>query len=144
MFYTLLNSGSSEIFVVSNLCLQLSSKHSVFTPAVFSGLLDRKTAFLDLSSSKKLKSSSLLDKVSIYRYLLLFPMEYFSWQLLNNLMKRALAADSAISRLLSENDSKTTDTLTVLRVFLKRAYIYCGSISQDSVSLLGISFNILF
>uniref|UniRef100_A0A8H7Y6I5 Nucleolar 27S pre-rRNA processing Urb2/Npa2 C-terminal domain-containing protein n=1 Tax=Psilocybe cubensis TaxID=181762 RepID=A0A8H7Y6I5_PSICU len=100
--------------------------------AVFSTLLDKKTTFLDPSSSKSPKPASLLDKLSIYRYLLLFPMEYFPWKLLNDLMKRALAADSMISRLLPRNDIKGINTLTVLRVFLKRAYIHRGFISQDS------------
>lgn len=91
------------------------------------------TARLDPNFTKPLKTSSMLERVAIYQHLLLFPMEYFSWQLLNDLINRALASDVALSRA-SGKKQGIAEALIVLRVFLQRAYFYCGSIGQDSVS----------
>jgi hypothetical protein len=81
---------------------------------------------------------ALLERLSIYRHLLFFPMEYFSWQLFNNLMKRAVEADMALFQVVSDHDQDTTEALITLRVFLKRAYVYSGSVAQDSVRLIAI------
>ena len=60
-------------------------------------------------------------------------MEYFSWQLFNDLMKRVVEADMALFQVVSDDDQGAIDVLITLRVFLKRAYIYSGSVAQDSV-----------
>ena len=60
-------------------------------------------------------------------------MEYFSWQLFNDLMKRVVEADMALCQVVSDHDQGAIDVLITLRVFLKRAYIYSGSVAQDSV-----------
>lgn len=75
----------------------------------------------------------MLEKVAIYQHLLLFPMEYFSWPLLNDLINRALTSDVALGKAPGQKQG-IAEALIVLRVFLQRAYIYCGSIGQDSVS----------
>lgn len=102
------------------------------------------TALLDPSAVKLPKTSTMLEKVAVYQHLLLFPMEYFSWQLLNDLIVRALTTDVALSRSSSSRKQGVAEGLIVLRVFLKRAYVYCGSIGQDSVSRFDSLFDGLF
>ncbi|KAF9480438.1 hypothetical protein BDN70DRAFT_931712 [Pholiota conissans] len=99
---------------------------------VFLDLLEKMTASLDPSVAKLPKTSTMLEKVAVYRHLLFFPMEYFSWPLLNDLIARAMSADVALNRSISSRKHGVAEGLTVLRVFLKRAYVYCGSIGQDS------------
>ena len=65
-------------------------------------------------------------------------MEYFSWQLFNDLMKRAVEADMALCQVVSDHDQGASEALITLRVFLKRAYVYSGSVAQDSVRLIAI------
>ena len=81
---------------------------------------------------------ALLERLSIYRHLLFFPMEYFSWQLFNDLMKRAVEADMALCQVVSDYDQGATEALITLRVFLRRAYVYSGSVAQDSVRLIAV------
>jgi hypothetical protein len=65
-------------------------------------------------------------------------MEYFSWQLLNDLIKRVVAADMVLCQVDPFHDQRAIEGLTVLRVFLKRAYIYSGSVAQDSVRFVRV------
>ncbi len=110
--------------------------------AVFLELIGNITTRLDPSATKPPKISSMLEKVAIYRHLLLFSMEYFSWPLLNDLINRALTSDVALAKTSSQKQG-IAEALIVLRVFLQRAYIYCGSIGQDSVSLPATMFAFL-
>ncbi|KAF8971580.1 hypothetical protein BDZ97DRAFT_1650961 [Flammula alnicola] len=102
---------------------------------VFLDILDKTTSALDSTHLKLPKTISILEKVSLYQHLLFFPMEYFSWQLLNDLIKRSLNADVVLSCSSSSSKQPVAEALIVLRVFLKRAYVYCGSVAQDSVGL---------
>ncbi|KDR84752.1 hypothetical protein GALMADRAFT_217814 [Galerina marginata CBS 339.88] len=98
----------------------------------FLTLLDQMTGSLDTGNAKRPKLSFILDKVSIFRCILFFPMEYFSWQLLNGLIKRCLVADSILTSFLPIENGEVTEGLIMLRVFLKRAYSYCGSVGHDA------------
>lgn len=82
--------------------------------------------------------AALLERLSIFRHLLFFPMEYFSWQLFNDLIKRVVEADMALCQAVSDRDQGATEVLINLRIFLKRAYIYSGSVAQDSVRMVKV------
>ncbi|KAF5312634.1 hypothetical protein D9619_003319 [Psilocybe cf. subviscida] len=98
---------------------------------VFLDLLDISTSALD--SSQALKTAKVLEKVAVYQLLLFFPMEYLSWQLLNDLIKRALDADVTLSESSSSSRKEAVrQAIATLRSFLKRAYIYSGSVAQES------------
>ncbi|KAF8895057.1 Urb2/Npa2 family-domain-containing protein [Gymnopilus junonius] len=99
---------------------------------VFLALIDEMTAPLASTDFKLLDCTSTIRKQThIYRHLLLFPMEYFSWQNLNDLSKRCISADMALKPSLPSEDSSIAENLTILRIFLKRVFTYCNSISQD-------------
>ncbi|KAF8168340.1 Urb2/Npa2 family-domain-containing protein [Crassisporium funariophilum] len=98
----------------------------------FLDFLDEITAPLDPSNPKQPKVSLILEVVKIYRLLLFLPPEYFSWQTFSNLIKRGLAADLALGRLPISQNQAVPEALIVLRVFLKRAYVHSGSVSQES------------
>jgi len=85
------------------------------------------------SSVQNLSMPTLIDIVSLYRILLLFPMEYFSWQVLSQLVKAALCASSALVNVSDSLDKDFAEGIVVLRVFLKRAYGYSGLGGSDMV-----------
>jgi hypothetical protein len=102
------------------------------------GLLHKLTSNFEVNTPVAVDVATLLERVSIYRHLLFFPMEYFSWQLLNDLIKRVVAVDMVLSKVDSYHDQGgIIESLITLRVFLRRAYIYSGSVAQDSVRLSG-------
>lgn len=118
----------------SNL-MNLSIKH--FFQAVFLDLLDVSTSSLHSSEGKVSKTAKVVEKVAVYRLLLFFPLEYLSWQLLNDLIKRALDADLILSDSPSASRKETVgQAIVTLRIFLKRAYIYSGSVAQESVRVI--------
>jgi hypothetical protein len=92
---------------------------------------------MPIATGPRVDLAALLERLSIYRHLLFFPMEYFSWQLFNDLMKRIVEADMALCQAVSD-DQGATEMLITLRVFLKRTYIYSGSVAQDSVRLVTV------
>ncbi|KIM48444.1 hypothetical protein M413DRAFT_440178 [Hebeloma cylindrosporum] len=95
---------------------------------VFLDLLDKMTSTPEATAPRAVD----LARLQIYRYLLFIPMEYFSWQLFNDLVKRVVEADMALCQLVSDHDQGATEVLITLRIFLKRAYIYSGSVAQES------------
>jgi len=69
---------------------------------------------------------TLIGITSLYRLLLFFPMEYFSWQVLSRLIKSALGASSALVNMSDSLDRDFAEGIVVFRVFLNRAYGYSG------------------
>ncbi|KAJ3508060.1 hypothetical protein NLJ89_g5963 [Agrocybe chaxingu] len=100
---------------------------------VFVDLLQETTAPLDNVESKPKKTSIILEKASIYRLLLFFPVDYFSLQTLGHLIKCALQADFALTQQPSGVEDAAMETLTFLRVFLKRAYGHSVSRGQELI-----------
>lgn len=105
---------------------------------VFLNLLHKMTSMPEATGPRAVDLAALLKRLSIYQHLLFFPMEYFSWQLFNDLMKRAVEADMALCEVVSDHNQGATEVLITLRVFLKRAYAYSGSVAQDSVRLVTV------
>ena len=102
-----------------------------FVLGVLLDILDKKTISLE---SDQLELSSILEKVSTYRLLLFFPMEYFPGKNLAALIKRAMAVDDMLNPLPFAQNLTAPGALIVIRLFLKRAYLQGGSsITQDSV-----------
>ncbi|CAA7264694.1 unnamed protein product [Cyclocybe aegerita] len=100
---------------------------------VFVDLLRETTAPLDNVDSKPKKISAILEKASIYRLFLFFPVDYFSPRTLGHLTKYALQADFALTQPPSSVGDATVEALILLRVFLKRAYAYSGSRGQEPI-----------
>ncbi|KAF9560209.1 hypothetical protein CPC08DRAFT_690317 [Agrocybe pediades] len=97
---------------------------------VFLAILDKAIASINSSELQSGKPST-VQNASIYRYLLFFPLEYFSSQILNDMVKHAVAVDVCLSGLESPVDSEVTEALIIIRGFLKRAYAYIGSVDQE-------------
>lgn len=100
---------------------------------VFLGVIKKTVFSTDPSERMQQHPTVMLKNASIYRYLLLFPLEYFCLQLLNDLVKHALAIDISLSGLESSAKFDVTMALIAIRIFLKRAYAYIGTIDQDQV-----------
>ena len=98
--------------------------------------MDKKTVSLENAAIDQLELSSILEKVSTYRLLMFFPMEYFPGKNLAALIKRAMAVDDMLNSLPFAQSLTAPGALIVIRVFIKRAYLHGGSfITQDSVCL---------
>ncbi|KAM6497881.1 Urb2/Npa2 family domain containing protein [Amanita muscaria] len=109
----------------------------ILRSAQFWELLNIRPIFLStvIDSTSSLDESSdtarTVQAASLYRFLLYVPMEYLSKPSRTELVKRALSADI----LLSANTAADTEIsylLTILRIFLNRAFTYTGSV-QPSV-----------
>ena len=132
---------SAQFWELPNIRSKLQNDYFVkqicsnFNLDVFLGLLHKMTSEFETTSPEAVDVAASLARVSIYRRLLLFPMEYFSWHLLNDLIKRAVVTDTVLCQVNSGHDQCAIEGLITLRVFLKRAYLYSGSVAQDSVRL---------
>ncbi|TFK41397.1 Urb2/Npa2 family-domain-containing protein [Crucibulum laeve] len=108
--------------------------HNVRT--VFLAYLTETTSPLETKNfSEKIKPSHVSDIVSVYRLLLLFPVEYFSRSSRADFIKRALAADVVISELSTGkhySEDFLQEALIILRVFLKRMFSHAGAVEQQS------------
>lgn len=99
---------------------------------VFLDLLKEMTLDTASSSVQNFSVQTLLEIASLYRLLLLFPMEYFSWQVLSGLIKSALGASSAVVNMSDSLDKDFAEGVVVFRVFLKRAHGNSG-LGSDTV-----------
>ncbi|KAF9535580.1 Urb2/Npa2 family-domain-containing protein [Crepidotus variabilis] len=103
----------------------------------FLELIDQNTAFITSrrfpsKSNRRPSSSNTLpsEPVSTFRFLLLCPLEYLTWSLIVELMKRAMAADEMVSCALLEHDVNRRhlmEQLILFRVFMKRTHTYASS-----------------
>jgi hypothetical protein len=89
-----------------------------------------------------LESSQISDITSVYRLLLFSPPEYFTKTSRNDLVRRALKADSRLSHFSSSSDELLSnfEALSIIRVFLKRITLHIGSIEQSVKKPIPITF----
>ncbi|PPR01182.1 hypothetical protein CVT24_006058 [Panaeolus cyanescens] len=109
----------------------------LLTAAEFWELKNIRAVFLDILDRETSTSSKNNDNtISLYYLLLYFPLEYFTFQLLHDLFKRAWALDLSLGQHINKKKkSSGDDTLrahVVLRVFLKRAASHSGHLPLES------------
>jgi hypothetical protein len=82
----------------------------------------------------------LRETIWTFRVLLYFPLEYFSFQVLNGFVRCAVVVDEA---LLGRPDGpeESMNSLAVLRIFLRRVCLYVGG---GGVLDFGVSFLLSF
>ena len=101
-----------------------------FFLAVFLSFLIDSTLILDNSSDVK----QVVEAASVYKLVLYLPMEYFSKSSRTDLVRRALRVDVLLSSGTSKADVDNLRLSTILRVFLKRIFVYTGHV-EPSVSI---------
>lgn len=114
--------------------------------SAFLSCINAETAPLDQADVKKLNSSrkqkkspidehQLRQAISVYEMLLLIPSEYLPRASRQDFIRRAVAADVVLVRTVHSYDESLNQSLTVLRTFQKRWFLYQSSTDHD-VSLL--------
>ena len=105
----------------------------MFGKDVLLSVLNDTTAILDHVDASQTRPSDIQVQhtISAYDKLLFFPVEYMSRTSRTDLVRRALTADVVISSMSIDKNNPSSyycRSITVLRTFLKRVFVYLGAV----------------
>ncbi|KAF8641079.1 hypothetical protein AX17_000723 [Amanita inopinata Kibby_2008] len=121
------------------LALVLRSAHFWELPNVrptFLAYLSDSTSALDKPSERE-DPLQLARAITTYKLILCVPLEYLSRPSRTELSKRALNADTLLCSDAGRASTDVSQSLTVLRIFLKRVFVYTGHAESSVHGLAG-------
>jgi len=94
---------------------------SLFLTNIF--LIEELVELVKEKTSNRLESAV---RISTFRLLLYFPLEYFSFQVLSGFVGCAVEVDGVLVKATEREEKDVMKDLVVLRMFLKRVCVFVG------------------